>query len=56
MKQKREEINQKSKKAHYKILKRFTKQETVLLRFLVIIPYWYLRLNLKQFMGKDSKY
>ena len=40
-------IDQKPKKTHCIILKCFTKQGTKLLNFLIIIPQWCLRQNLK---------
>ena len=49
-------IDQKSKKNHCITLKCFTKQETVLLNFLIIILQWYLRRNLKQLKKQDLKY
>ena len=46
----------KEKKAHYTILKRFTKQETRLLIFLMIILQWYVKQKMKQLKEQDSKY
>ena len=45
------------KKTHYTILTCFTKQETILLNFLVNILQWYLEQNIKQKMKvRDLKY
>ena len=44
--------NQKSKKAHWKILNCFTNYEKLLLNYLIIILQLYLRLNTNQFMEK----
>ena len=49
--------DQKSKKTHYTILTCFTKQETRLLNFLMIILQWYLKQKIKQKMRvRDLKY
>ena len=51
--------DQRSKKTQYTILTCFTKQETRLLNFLMIIPQWYLKQKIKQRIkqvAKDLKY
>ena len=49
-------MNQKSKEIHCITLKYFTKQEAMLSNFLMIIPQWYLKQNIKQLKEKDLKY
>ena len=56
MKYQEEDINQKSKKVHWKILNCFRNHEKLLLIYLMIIRQLHLRLNTKQFTEKDSKY
>ena len=53
MKNKEEDINQKSKKVQWKILNCLTNLEKLLLNYLMIILQLYLRLNTKQFMEKE---
>ena len=52
--------DQRSKKTHYTILTCFTKQETRLLNFMMIILHWYLKQKIKPKMKqqkvRDSKY
>ena len=49
-------INQKSKKTFCIILKRFTKQEKMLLNFIMITLQWYLKQGMKQPREQDLKY
>ena len=49
-------IDQKSKKTLCIILKRFTKQEKILLNFIMIILQWYLKQGMKKSREQDLKY
>ena len=53
MKYQEDDINQKSKKDHWKILNCFTNHEKMLLNHSMIILQLYLRLNTKQLMEKE---
>ena len=48
-----EDINQKSKKVHWKMLNCFRNHKKLLLIYLIIILQFYLRLNTKQFMEEE---
>ena len=53
MKYQEEDVKQKSKKAHYKILSCFTNHKKLLLNYSMSILQLYLKLNTKQNMKKD---
>ena len=50
MKYQKEDLNQKSKKVHLKILNYFTNHEKLLSNYAVIILQLYMRPNITQFM------
>ena len=52
----KKDLNQKSKKVHYKILNCFTNHGKLLLNYLMNVPQLHLKLNTKQNMEKISKY
>ena len=52
----KKDLNQKSKKVHYKILNCFTNHGKLLLNYLMNVLQLHLKLNTKQNMEKISKY